>query len=119
VSGPEQAFERVQPYFEPIAPTVVHAGTGEESRLVKLCHNLLLGMITQSLVEVTALAEKGGVRNAAFLEFINGSGEGLTLLATLLEPTSTEQAGVLTISLAELYDWANHRRRNDFLPCRG
>jgi 3-hydroxyisobutyrate dehydrogenase-like beta-hydroxyacid dehydrogenase len=73
VSGPSDAFEVVRPHFEAIAPTVVYCGEAEESRLVKLCHNLLLGMITQALVEVTALAEKGGIRNDAFLDFINGS----------------------------------------------
>lgn len=73
VSGPEDAFGRVRPYLEMIAPTVVHAGPAEESRLVKLCHNLLVGTITQALSEATALAEKGGVSNRAFLDFINGS----------------------------------------------
>lgn len=73
VSGPADAFEQARPYFAAMAPTVVHAGTGEEARLVKLCHNLMLGMITEALVEVTALAEKGGISNDAFLDFINGS----------------------------------------------
>lgn len=72
-SGPEETFERVLPYLKLIAPTAVHAGPDEQSRLVKICHNLMLGMITQSLVEVTALAEKGGVPPAAFVDFINGS----------------------------------------------
>lgn len=80
VSGPAGAFTRVKPYLETIAPTAVHVGPGEESRLVKLCHNLLLGMITQSLAEVTALAEKGGVPNRAFLDFINGSVLGSTFI---------------------------------------
>src|SRR5579859_529922 len=41
--------------------------------LVKLCHNLYLGMLVQALVEVTSLAEKGGTGRAAFLEFLNGT----------------------------------------------
>ncbi|MFI6284226.1 NAD(P)-dependent oxidoreductase [Streptomyces sp. NPDC051018] len=72
-SGPRETYDRVVPYLELIAPVVVHAGPGEQSRLVKICHNLMLGMITQALVEVTALAEKGGVPRAAFIDFINGS----------------------------------------------
>ncbi|MDQ1735696.1 MAG: hypothetical protein QOH56_1947 [Pseudonocardiales bacterium] len=79
-SGPADTFARVRPYLQLIAPTVVHAGPAEESRLVKLCHNLLLGMITQALVEVTALAEKGGVENRAFIDFINGSVLGSTFI---------------------------------------
>jgi 3-hydroxyisobutyrate dehydrogenase-like beta-hydroxyacid dehydrogenase len=33
----------------------------------------MLGMITEALVEATALAEKGGVAPSAFLDFIDGS----------------------------------------------
>jgi 3-hydroxyisobutyrate dehydrogenase-like beta-hydroxyacid dehydrogenase len=72
-SGPVDVFVTAAPYLELIAPTTVHCGYGEESRLVKLCHNLLLGMLTEALAEVTTLAEKGGVTRAAFLDFINGS----------------------------------------------
>ena len=56
-----------------MSTVAVHAGEGEQSRLVKLCHNLYLGMMTQALVEVTSLAEKGGTDRAAFLEFLNGT----------------------------------------------
>ncbi len=73
VSGPAETFERLRPYLEQIARVAVHAGEGEQSRLVKLCHNLYLGMMVQALVEVTALAEKGGTDRAAFLEFFNGT----------------------------------------------
>jgi len=72
-SGPVATFERVRPYLEAIARVAVHAGEGEQARLVKLCHNLYLGMVVQALVEVTALAEKGGTDRAAFLEFINAT----------------------------------------------
>jgi 3-hydroxyisobutyrate dehydrogenase len=43
------------------------------ARLVKIAHNVLLGVVTQSLAEITVLAEKGGVSRAAFLDFINNS----------------------------------------------
>lgn len=72
-SGPPTALERVQPYLAMVAKTVVRAGDAEQSRLVKLCHNLYLGMLVQALVEVTTLAEKGGTDRAAFLEFLNGT----------------------------------------------
>ena len=45
----------------------------EQSRLVKLCHNLYLGIMVQALVEVITLAEKGGTDRAAFLDFLNGT----------------------------------------------
>jgi 3-hydroxyisobutyrate dehydrogenase len=48
-------------------------GDGDLARLVKICHNLMLGVVAQSLAEITVLAEKGGVSRAAFLEFLNKS----------------------------------------------
>ncbi len=72
-SGPEDAYRQVRPYLEEMAKFAVYAGDGEQSRLVKLCHNLYLGMMVQALVEVTSLAEKGGTDRAAFLEFLGGT----------------------------------------------
>jgi 3-hydroxyisobutyrate dehydrogenase-like beta-hydroxyacid dehydrogenase len=72
-SGPAEVFERVRPYLEEIAKVAVHAGEEEQSRLVKLCHNLYLGMMVQALAEVTSLAEKGGTDRAAFLQFLGGT----------------------------------------------
>lgn len=80
-SGPKAVFDTVLPYLQAIAPSVAYAGEGEEARLVKLAHNLLLGVITQALVEATALVEKGGVPASAFLEFIDGSVLGSEFIA--------------------------------------
>jgi 3-hydroxyisobutyrate dehydrogenase-like beta-hydroxyacid dehydrogenase len=73
VSGPEQTYQALRPDLERIARNVVYVGGQEQARLVKLAHNLFLGMMLQSLVEVITLAEKGGTPRAAFLEFFNGS----------------------------------------------
>jgi 3-hydroxyisobutyrate dehydrogenase-like beta-hydroxyacid dehydrogenase len=72
-SGPSATYEKAGPYLAKIAKVVVHAGDDEQARIVKLCHNLYLGMMVQALVEVTTLAEKGGTDRAAFLEFLNGT----------------------------------------------
>jgi 3-hydroxyisobutyrate dehydrogenase-like beta-hydroxyacid dehydrogenase len=72
-SGPAAVFDTVRPYLDVIAPSVTYAGAGEEARLVKLAHNLMVGIITQMLAEATVLAEKGGVSPSAFLDFIDGS----------------------------------------------
>jgi 3-hydroxyisobutyrate dehydrogenase-like beta-hydroxyacid dehydrogenase len=72
-SGPAATFQRVKPYLDQIASVTVLAGDGEQSRLVKLCHNLYLGMLVQALVEVITLAEKGGTDRDAFLTFLNGT----------------------------------------------
>jgi 3-hydroxyisobutyrate dehydrogenase len=72
-SGPEETFRRVQPLLEHIGRSVTYVGEGDVARLVKICHNLMLGVVTQCMAEITVLAEKGGVSRAAFLEFLNDS----------------------------------------------
>jgi 3-hydroxyisobutyrate dehydrogenase len=72
-SGPPAAFERARPYLEIFGQSVTYAGEDDAARLVKLAHNIFLGVVTQSLAEVTVLAEKGGVPRAAFLDFLNHS----------------------------------------------
>jgi 3-hydroxyisobutyrate dehydrogenase-like beta-hydroxyacid dehydrogenase len=73
VSGPEAAYLQVAHLLEAIGQSATYVGAGETARLVKLCHNLLLGVVIQSLAEITVLAEKGGVARAAFLDFVNNS----------------------------------------------
>jgi 3-hydroxyisobutyrate dehydrogenase-like beta-hydroxyacid dehydrogenase len=73
VSGPADAYERVEPLLRHIGRSVTYVGEGDVSRLVKICHNLMLGVVTQCMAEITVLAERGGVSRAAFLEFLNDS----------------------------------------------
>jgi 3-hydroxyisobutyrate dehydrogenase len=73
VSGPEEAYRTALPYIERLGKGVTYVGEGERARLVKICHNLMLGVVAQSLSEIAVLAEKGGVSRAAFLEFLNNS----------------------------------------------
>jgi 3-hydroxyisobutyrate dehydrogenase-like beta-hydroxyacid dehydrogenase len=72
-SGPKAAFERARPLLELIAPSAIYVGDGELARIVKICHNVFLGVVTQSLAEITVLAQKAGVSRHAFLEFMNQS----------------------------------------------
>jgi 3-hydroxyisobutyrate dehydrogenase-like beta-hydroxyacid dehydrogenase len=78
VSGPEATYQRVAPLLRQIGRSVTYVGDGDAARLVKICHNLFLGVVTQSLAEITVLAERGGVSRAAFLEFLNNSVMGST-----------------------------------------
>ena len=73
VSGPEDAYAAALPYLERLGRGVSYVGEGELARIVKICHNVFLGVVIQSLVEVTSLAEKGGVTRHAFLDVINKS----------------------------------------------
>jgi 3-hydroxyisobutyrate dehydrogenase len=72
-SGPADAWERARPYLELLGRSVTYVGEGERARLVKICHNLMLGIVAQSMAEITVLAEKGGVSRADFLDFLNDS----------------------------------------------
>jgi 3-hydroxyisobutyrate dehydrogenase-like beta-hydroxyacid dehydrogenase len=72
-SGPRSAFERALPWLKLIAPSSSYVGEGELARIVKICHNVFLGVVIQSLAEITVLAQKAGVPRHAFLEFINQS----------------------------------------------
>lgn len=73
-SGPRETFDAAEPYLRSIVKTAVWGGADEQARLVKICHNLYLGLLVQSLSEVTTLAERSGVPRAAFLDFLNRTG---------------------------------------------
>ncbi len=78
VSGPRGAFETSKPYLDLLGTACTYVGADDAARLAKICHNLMLGVVTQSLAEITVLAQKGGLERAAFLEFLNNSVMGST-----------------------------------------
>ncbi len=78
VSGSAEAAQEARPYLDMLGSGASYVGTGEIARTVKLCHNLFLGVVIQSLAEVTVLAEKAGVTRQAFLDCINSSVMGST-----------------------------------------
>jgi 3-hydroxyisobutyrate dehydrogenase-like beta-hydroxyacid dehydrogenase len=78
VSGPRDVFEVAEPYLDVLGSGATYVGDGELARTVKLCHNLLLGVVTQSLAEVTILAEKSGISREALLACLNNSVMGST-----------------------------------------
>ena len=78
VSGPKDAYDTAVPYLEQFGRKVTYVGAGDEARLVKIAHNLMLGVVTQSMAEITLLCEKAGVKRSDFLEFLNDSVMGST-----------------------------------------
>ncbi len=78
VSGARDAFDISLPYLQMLGTSVVYVGEGESARLVKICHNLVLGVVTQIMAETTVLAERGGISRADYLEFLNESVMGST-----------------------------------------
>jgi len=71
-SGPEDIFKQVEEIISKIAVMgVSYVGEGELARFCKIAHNVMLGVVTQNLAEITILAQKAGVPRQAFLDFMN------------------------------------------------
>lgn len=73
VSGPQAAYDTARPYLDPMGRGSSYVGEGELARIAKICHNVYLSVVIQSLCEITVLAQKAGMPRHAFLDFINDS----------------------------------------------
>jgi 3-hydroxyisobutyrate dehydrogenase-like beta-hydroxyacid dehydrogenase len=73
VSGPRAAYDIARPYIATLGRAETYIGEGESSRLAKLAHNVMLGVVAQTLAEITVLCEKGGIKRADFLNYFNNS----------------------------------------------
>jgi 3-hydroxyisobutyrate dehydrogenase len=78
VSGPKAAYETARPLLDVMGQGSSYVGEGELARIAKICHNVILGVVTQSLAEITILAQKAGMPRHAFLDFLNKSVMGST-----------------------------------------
>jgi 3-hydroxyisobutyrate dehydrogenase len=63
----------VQPLLAALGRAATYVGEGELSRVWKIAHNTMFGVIIQSLCEITLMAEKAGIPRHVFLESINQS----------------------------------------------
>jgi len=104
-SGPRDAYEKARPYLECFGRKVTYVGEGDEARLVKICHNLMLGVVTQSMAEITLLAEAAGVSRFDFLEFLNDSVMGSTF-------TKYKTPAFVNLDYKPTFTW--HLLRKDF-----
>ncbi len=77
-SGPSDAFDVARPYLEMICRSATYVGARDNARLVKIAHNLVLGIVAEALAETAVLVEKAGVPRRAYLEFLNDSVLGST-----------------------------------------
>ena len=73
VSGPRDAFDTAEPYLNMLGRGATYVGEGELARIVKLCHNLFLGVVAASMAEITILAQASGISRTAFLACLNKS----------------------------------------------
>lgn len=105
VSGPRDAYELALPYMECFGRKITYVGDGDQARLVKICHNLMLGVVTQSMAEITMLAEAAGVSRADFLDFLNDSVMGSTF-------TKYKTPAFVNLDYTPTFTW--HLLRKDF-----
>lgn len=81
VGGQEQAFNACRPLLEALGKEVVHLGALGSGMRMKLCLNLLMGIETQALAEVTELAAACGLDRQLVLKTIAGSGFASPVMA--------------------------------------
>src|SRR5690554_6958029 len=72
-SGPRDVYEVARPLLETWGRGVTYVGEGEVARIVKIAHNVFLGVVIQSMAEITVVAETAGVGRAELLSFRNDS----------------------------------------------
>jgi 3-hydroxyisobutyrate dehydrogenase len=73
VSGPEAAFAAAEPLLASIAGHVTFAGSGTAARVAKICANILVGSLAETLAELLLIGESHGLARAALLDFLNNS----------------------------------------------
>jgi 3-hydroxyisobutyrate dehydrogenase-like beta-hydroxyacid dehydrogenase len=71
LSGPAQALAAAQRVLDEITPHQSVVGDAEESRIVKIAVNSMLGGTMQLLAEATAIAEANGVDRSIFLDALD------------------------------------------------
>jgi len=102
VSGPKKAFDRLGDLLRAIGPNVFYVGAAEESRIVKLALNLMIGGTAELIAEALVLAEKHGVDRAAMLEVMGGSAMGSPFVKYKTEALVADDYGS-TFSSSQLY----------------
>ncbi|HUG08642.1 MAG TPA: NAD(P)-dependent oxidoreductase [Acidimicrobiia bacterium] len=104
-SGPEGAYKRAEPHLESFGRKVTYVGSEDEARLVKICHNLMLGIVAQSMAEISVLAEASGVTRADLFDFLNDSVMGSMF-------TKYKTPAFVNLDYTPTFTW--HLLRKDF-----
>jgi len=68
VGGSDAAFVKAQPYLEPMAKAVIHAGDLGAGQAAKICNNMILGATMAATCEAFAMAEKLGLDLQTFYD---------------------------------------------------
>ena len=80
VGGSDEAFARAQPFLEPMAKAVIHAGGAGAGQAAKICNNMILGATMIVTCEAFVMAQKLGLDPKVFFDIASkASGQSWSL----------------------------------------
>jgi 3-hydroxyisobutyrate dehydrogenase len=80
VGGSDEAFVRAQPFLDPMAKAVIHAGAAGAGQAAKICNNMILGATMIVTCEAFVLAQKLGLDPKVFHSIAsNASGQSWSM----------------------------------------
>jgi 3-hydroxyisobutyrate dehydrogenase len=68
VGGSDEAFAKAQPFLDPMARAVIHAGQLGAGQAAKICNNMILGATMIATCEAFVLAQKLGLDPQVFFD---------------------------------------------------
>ena len=68
VGGSDEAFARAQPFLDPMAKAVIHAGGAGAGQAAKICNNMILGATMIVTCEAFVMAQKLGLDPQVFFD---------------------------------------------------
>jgi len=72
VGGSEAGFERAQPILAAMGKTIVHVGPAGAGQVVKVCNQVVVGVVIEAVSEALVLGAKAGVDPAKIADVLQG-----------------------------------------------
>jgi 2-hydroxy-3-oxopropionate reductase len=72
VGGEPAAFERARPMLEVMGQTIVHCGPAGAGQVVKVCNQVVVGVVIEAVSEALVLGAKAGVDPARIADVLQG-----------------------------------------------
>ncbi|HTU69820.1 MAG TPA: NAD(P)-dependent oxidoreductase [Candidatus Baltobacteraceae bacterium] len=72
-SGPQATYERARPLLESLGKTVIYTGSPRASGVLKLANNTIIGIVGETLAELLAFCDRGGVERTLAVESLTGA----------------------------------------------
>ena len=72
VGGKEAAFGRARPILEVMGATIVHCGPAGAGQVVKVCNQVVVGVVIEAVSEALVLGSKAGVDPARIADVLQG-----------------------------------------------